>query len=270
MILELSRVVIAYPNGNPTALIFDQESLQYREQINLALTSNAVDSVEQVGFLVKPNNPSALGRLEMAGGEFCGNGARSAAYLLADKKPCKGLLEVSGTENMLSFEISKDGFVTLEIPVYNGPDLFTEVLEGNIVALDGIAHLVITSTEYFPNSFEDQTLKIHSMALLKKYKLDSLAASGVCYYDIATNKAQFCVFVLSVDTLFSETACGSGTCAIGLAMMKLRSLNSIDLAVLQPSGEQIKVSCSLADNRYRANIKGTVSILNDGPISLKL
>ena len=56
---------------------------------------------EQTGFVEKPRNEKAVARLQMAGGEFCGNAAMALAALIArDKKLMRNgthplLLEVS-------------------------------------------------------------------------------------------------------------------------------------------------------------------------------
>jgi Diaminopimelate epimerase len=72
---------------------------------------------EQTGFVEKPRNEKAAARLQMAGGEFCGNAAMALAALIArDKKLMHNgthplLLEVSGHSALVECLITpKDGY----------------------------------------------------------------------------------------------------------------------------------------------------------------
>src|SRR6266550_474047 len=110
--------------------------------------------------------------------------------------------------------------------------LVRSVAEGELVQLDGIAQLVVT------NPKEDQTARQLLTSLLNenKYKLNDQPAVGVSYYGRTSGKAQFCVWVKAVDTIFDETACGSGTCAIAVAKAQ-KEYRTVALDVVQPSGE---------------------------------
>lgn len=70
------KVTILYPGGNTTAIVEGIPSSQLeRRRINDVIMKQ-YPKVEQVGFLDR-----SLPRLQMAGGEFCGNATRSAACL---------------------------------------------------------------------------------------------------------------------------------------------------------------------------------------------
>ena len=83
-------------------------------------------------------------RIEMFGGEFCANAARSAAWLACGGADSDGLLEVSGVKRPLRFRV-RDGRVAVEMPMPPALDLVAPVEEGFIVRLDGIVHLVVDS-----------------------------------------------------------------------------------------------------------------------------
>ncbi len=76
---KIKQLKISYlrPSGNDTALVeglFDKER---RIEINNMILKERSD-IEQVGFYKVQGQQL---RLEMAGGEFCGNALRSLAYL---------------------------------------------------------------------------------------------------------------------------------------------------------------------------------------------
>lgn len=66
------------PAGNITVIVdsFVPREQQSRVASELMKLDN---SVEQVGFLEKPDDPCCAVRLQMMGGEFCGNASLSAA-----------------------------------------------------------------------------------------------------------------------------------------------------------------------------------------------
>ncbi|HRP36985.1 MAG TPA: hypothetical protein PLS50_04190, partial [Candidatus Dojkabacteria bacterium] len=141
-----------------------------------------------------------------------------------------------------------------------------EVEEGILVQLDGIAQMVVVDSDVSSASQLLSELKNSN-----RYNLQEQPAVGVSYYDQSTEKAEFNVWVKEVDTVFDETACGSGTCAIGVALATNRK-EDVYLEVIQPSGEKITVTCIWDEAQrkvVRAEITGEVNILYDGPFSLK-
>lgn len=74
------------PAGNITVIVdsFVPREQQSRVASELMKLDN---SVEQVGFLEKPDDPCCAVRLQMMGGEFCGNASLSAAAVIFS--PCR-------------------------------------------------------------------------------------------------------------------------------------------------------------------------------------
>jgi len=72
------------------------------------------------------------------------------------------------------------------------------------------------------------------------------------------------VYVKAVDTLFDETACGSGTCSIGIAIAHSHGVDTAQMDIIQPSGESIMFSYKSG----KAYITGSVSKLYDGEMKL--
>jgi histidine racemase len=262
----IQRLAVLYPGGNTTTLVLDQDP-SIQSQNRTILNQKIIDSypefaIEQCGFVLQPTDAShgALARLEMFGGEFCANAARSTIALLTGKTVSQGLLEVSGTSQLLHWY--NDGTsirVQMPLPLYS--ELTERTEDGVLVRLDGITHLVVLDKGVAPigDAFTQYADK-----LMQKYDLKSLVAAGISWYDSSTNQATFRVYVQAVNTLFDETACGSGTCAIGMALAAAQNTAALSMEIIQPSGESI--SFTLADGH--AYISGPVSVLYDGELSL--
>ena len=79
------RIIMADPAGNRTAIVRTPVPADQRAQIAAKLLQIKELRAEQVGFETSPVMGGA-GRLDMMGGEFCGNAARSYGYLLWKEK----------------------------------------------------------------------------------------------------------------------------------------------------------------------------------------
>lgn len=270
---KLKRAAIVYPSGNTTAVVFDQMLNADREQLNTqvmeAWKQQAVGEpeIEQCCFVTMPKDQRAVARVEMFGGEFCGNATRSVIQLITEGKDYQGMIEVSGVNRPLNFNV-KDGSIAVEMPLPQDRELATEVVEGTLVQLDGIAQLVVTDVEQQENRSPREVLQ--TLLAENKYGLAEQPAVGITYYDPISNKAEFGVWVKEVNTIFDETACGSGTCAIGIASA-LQTQQNQRLEVIQPSGESITTE-AVFDNEtgkvVTSNIAGKVSVLYDGELAL--
>lgn len=265
----LRRVAIAYPSGNTTAVIFDQLLSNNRKMLNddimqtWKITNSDRPEVEQCCFVTLPSSPEAVGRVEMFGGEFCGNATRSAIWLITKGQDYEGKIEVSGVEKPLAFRVL-DGDVSVEMPLPENKILVQSVAEGSLVQLDGISQFVVTS----PENGQTPRQMLTDLLTPNKYDLCNQPAVGVSYYDRTSRRAEFCVWVKEVDTIFDETACGSGTSAIGIATAT-ETEQSVDLDVVQPSGEVIRTQAAYAEDQVTESfIAGKVDILYDGEYKL--
>lgn len=262
---QLRRVIIAYPSGNTTALVFDQRLADDRPELTKKIMSAWTNSteIEQCGFITLPKDSRAIGRLQMFGNEFCGNGGRSAVWAITGGKDGDGLIEVSGADQPLKYSI-KQGLVTLEMPLpKNKSQLVRVVPEGTLVKLNGISQLVVTEASNI--SPRELLLKLYRE---NSYGLADELAFGVTYYNPTTGKAKFCVKVAGNDTIFDETACGSGTCASGIAMA-VKEGKSQNLDIIQPSGEVISSHAIYQGKTITySSITGSVKVLYDGPLSI--
>lgn len=264
----LQRVVVSYPGGNATAIVFDDVIGANKKLLNESLVQAwklqfpNMPEIEQCCYVTRPKNQSAIARVEMFGGEFCGNAARSVARILA-KNDKAGLIEASGARVPLRF-VRKDNEVTLYMPRLKVKNLVMFTPEGAIVYLEGIVQVVIIDDTDTPD------LRSILGRLLKdgRYNLASEKCVGVSFYNPKTKKADFCIWVREVETIFDETACGSGTCAIGIVRAIITKA-PVELLVRQPSGEVITAIVNYSDNEIKdVSISGSVKILYEGELTL--
>jgi histidine racemase len=266
----ISRLVVAYPSGNTTAIVLGEPPTRDLKALNagimLAWQSLRPDQppIEQCCNVTAPRSTGAIARCEMFGGEFCGNAARSVALLLADGEDRAGTIEVSGVDHPLAFNVRK-GEVTLEMPVPDTAGCIERTRDGILVRLDGITHLVVAG----PHGGNGPRRLLDRLVRGNSHGFADQPAAGVCLYDPGSGEARFCIRVRDIGSVFDETAYGSGTCAIGMAAAWERG-EPVVLEVIQPSGESISVAVDHTDGRIKkAAISGTVSILYDGEMRLE-
>ena len=191
---------------------------------------NKEKDCEQIVFVKKCNNKSIL--LEMAGGEFCGNATRAAMFYLNRSKNISNItIEFVGYSfkirarcdgNISSIEINIDELVKKIISIEDG---ITRI------DMSGITHFVVEPRSRF---FKYNNSKKKTLILIKKLKSIEKAV-GVMY--LQNFKLKPYVYVENVNTMFFETACGSGTIACAL---KYKDSNN-RIKIKQPSGNYLLV-----------------------------
>ena len=196
-------VVMADPAGNRTAIVRSGVPKADRQKAAEAVMADPALKAEQVGFETRPLYGGSLGRLEMAGGEFCGNAARSYGYLLCKEKGidhCK--IEMSGTREKLEVICDLDReTAAAQMPM---PELIE--MAGDeadqlypIVISRGISHMICQDKafdEEFARRMIDQFGKNYS-------------AFGVQF--VNGEKLVPVVYVKASDSLCFESSCGSGS-----------------------------------------------------------
>lgn len=114
--LKISKLC---PGGNTTIIVFDRLPRKYHPAIARSILHHHPDC-EQVGFIEPANDEKAVCRLQMMGGEFCGNATRSIAWLIA---------EYFLKHAKVPHSIIKDGFFSVKWILSQGNqlDFFVEV-----------------------------------------------------------------------------------------------------------------------------------------------
>jgi hypothetical protein len=196
--MKKSKLVIA--NGNPTLLVWDLPiSLK-----NKLIKQNLGD-VEQVGFVTRK---TFLPSLEMMGNELCINATIALAKLLGGK----GSLYTSGVGTKIRYTNDKD-ITSISLSL-------SFVVNKNIILLPGIGFMYLTET--IPT-------KKRLKELANRYNLPAFGA-----ITFQNNVLQPYVYVKNTNSLFKESACGSGSIALNI----LKGVKNI----VQPTGEIITVT----------------------------
>lgn len=262
------------PGGNVTILVTGGVAVN-RPAVRAAIASELLDQrhlhAEQVGFV----HPASLS-LEMMGGEFCGNAARAlTAYILLQKgvPEWSGRITVSGVTRPLEAWGRRIGeaevVAEVEMPCRRSLDSVRTELwkekEVAVVEIEGITHILLDQANHpFPADWEREAAEIRAA-----FGVEELPAVGTIWYTEGDRGAEIkpVVRVRETATTYYETACGSGTLALGLFAAK-RALRGIsDCAVRQPSGEELQLSITLDETTQQfthAAIRGPVRMVAEG------
>lgn len=250
------------PAGNRTILV--RTPVPERRQPGIAAGLMALEpTAEQVGFL--GTSPDGLPALRMAGGEFCGNAAMSAAalhILRSGMDRGQVMVAVSGAPEPVTAEIRQlsptrwQGAVDMPRPLSLGMADLPGVPALPLIAFPGISHIIL----------EADMPRDRAEALVREW-CGSLGADtlGLMFLDRAAGTLRPLVYVPAADTLFWESACGSGTSAVGAWMARERGART-ELKLAQPGGV-LEVA---ADPSGALRLKGTVRCLYERTASLNI
>ena len=207
------RYVLMNPTGNRTILVESEvEERDYKKIAEYLLKKEP--TAEQVGFLDVKDKKKY--RLNMAGGEFCGNATMSAAAYAVmkgwQKTPVK--LRVSGTKQELKVDVdsTSDELYTGTVKMPSPVEIKTVSLEigGSMMKLpavifDGITHIILSGIGIAKKKAEEY-VRLWSKEL-------GAPALGLMFYDDTKKRLKPLVYVQSPETLYWENSCGSGSVA---------------------------------------------------------
>jgi len=254
------QYTIFRPGGNDTALVLGiPRDPAVRKKINDEIMARH-SNVEQVGFISRAEEKPEL---MMAGGEFCGNATRSTAYFLLGGKTGELSMTVSGVDVKLKAGVSESGEAWAQMPIYVDPKKVSSLSDGAMmVEMKGITHVVKDNP--FQNRKDPEFLKQYALDSLEKLGLtENYPACGLMLLTRSGGVIQMepIVWVKSIQTLFYETACGSGTTAVGL-VEALKNGQSVNIPIIQPSGIPISISVSFDGQQFiGARISGPIQQL---------
>ena len=236
--MELEFIKLS-PLGNTT--VFLRGDVGTRE--HAALLCEAMDydhlAAEQAGFLVAPHSEEALLRIEMAGGEFCGNATLSAAALVAaEGARAPFFVECSGAPEPLRAEARSLGagrwLARAEMP--QAHELRRLSLDGLsfggaaiCVSLRGIAHLVVEAADLSAVDYDALLACLMREAAADAYGVVPFERMGREHFRICPYVAVPCA-----ESRVFERACGSGSLALALALGD--AAEGTRIAVEQPGG----------------------------------
>lgn len=278
---EESPLYICDPGGNLT-YIFVAEDQESSSCVDPHLHERILErfaQLEQGGRLMPPRLQGSAARLEMAGGEFCGNALRCLAGLVAatwanemsipsslirreevflEGSALTARLEISGYQGQLECRVLRDGeqySVEVTMPCIREDAISVEqaLLLGrreilcDVVRLSGISHVVFQNAGIA--SLTDKERSALLALAEEEFSLHNSPAIGLIDLIPSENGLRIdpFVWVRAVETFFFETACGSGTVACAISQsIKAKDDNDEERTYLQPSRKSLVVRLSRA------------------------
>lgn len=235
------------PSGNITLIV--DSFVPREEQSRIAALLMVRDSeAEQVGFLEAPEDPCCAVRLQMMGGEFCGNATLSAAAVVMRQLGLDAgdmLIEVSGSPGpvkvtgVMSAPGRFDGEVDMPLPesIYecsflDGFDCHTLPL----VRFPGICHAIISAGTLTREKAE---------AVIGPWcRQIGSEALGLMFFDKDKNTLTPLVYVESTGTAVWEGSCASGTAAVASYLAELDGEHA-SVCLFEPRGRlSAEAACS--------------------------
>ena len=269
------------PSGNRTLLVhsFDETIPGIEERIKIAQAMINAGIAEQIGVITIPKGSDDFISVENAGGEFCINSATSAAALLSYNMPYPAQKSVksSGNENLLECECTDapNDKKLVKTNVISHPQIneFSSRSRGtkdlkHLVEMEGITHVVgRASTQDLGSIDPDMQVDIFLRAMRDRMEIVSRSpAAGLILYTKTEKGVEILPTVGIFDvnpenasggteldrvrnmfaTIVKETACGSGSAAIGM-VRTLASVRNKVLQITQPSGNDFTVRTNYSD-----------------------
>ena len=220
--MDLSYI-LADPSGNTTAFVLSPVDPARYGPVARAVMQ-ALDA-EQVAFVHH-------GRMDMMGGEFCGNATRAYAMYVARQRG--GLsevrLRVSGCDHVVTVAVDlARGAARAEMPLPRAVRAAeVEGHAGTLVDLAGIAHLVIEGVAPSEDFFRAAEPLFSA--------IEGLDAYGVISLDRTSHRMTPLVKVVDTGTLVWEGSCGSGTIACAVAESTGLADGLFEQDYFQPAG----------------------------------
>ena len=226
------RYALMDPTGNRTILV-ETPVAEEAQPVVAASLMKLEPTAEQVGFLSRSEGCDIS--LRMAGGEFCGNAAMSAAayYGIHTGLSKEQLtLRVSGATEPVTVQITArpegrwQGIVQMPRPSSIETVPFSTGQAFPVVSFPGISHVIL----------EQELPRAEAEKLARRW-CDELGveALGLMFLDRNTGRLTPLVYVPAADTLFWESACGSGSAAVGAWLAQRRGAK-ITVSLQQPGG----------------------------------
>ena len=251
-------VVRANPAGNITLFVRTPvDRVQYGAVGEKLLTLPQFQA-EQVGFACED------GRMEMAGGEFCGNATRAFGLLTARERglagKCRLTLSVSGCERPVAVDVDTEaGTARAEMPL---PRFMRRAavggVHGTLVHLGGIAHLVVDGAAPSEAFFAEVEPLFLSLGALDAYGVIFSSGSSI----------RPLVKVPATKAFIWEGSCGSGSLAAAIAHSAGIRDGVFERDYIQPAGT-IRVTVERRGGEVTAAyIGGSVTL--DDPVEVEI
>ena len=235
------NVLRADPAGNITLFVLDPVPSGDRAGIAARIMALSGSDVEQVGFVCPPVTDGA-GRMEMAGGEFCGNATRAFGMLISQRLGGvpRVSVEVSGCEGPVAVDINwSAGAARAQMPLPRSVrSAEADGHTGTLVDLGGIAHLVVEDVSPSLEFFQKVEPLFESFPEADAY--------GVIFLNTRAGTMTPLVKVPAAGTLMWEGSCGSGSLAAAVAQSRtdgpfvrtyVQPAGTVEVSIVRENGE---------------------------------
>ncbi|MBQ2764112.1 MAG: hypothetical protein IJO94_00105 [Firmicutes bacterium] len=259
---------IADPAGNVTIMVTSPVDRHDYAEISRKLI-DTIDNAEQVGFLTEPCFGGDI-RLEMMGGEFCGNAVRCAALYYAKKQEQWNAgyvkTEISGCDCVLEVWVNDDtteAEAEMPLPVDTDIAMLWKTRIADAVIFDGIVHCV---------SYQDHSdikpawLKESLRSLAIQYRT---SAVGLIQLDKEKMEMTPIVYVVSTDTMIYESSCASGSEAVAICLAEDETDGTYVYDLKEPGG-MLRVSAKKEQGTVTSvKIGGNIALSDEKEIVLE-
>ena len=257
--------ILADPSGNTTAFVLSPVASDDYGPVARTVMDRL--NAEQVAFVHDD-------RMDMMGGEFCGNASRSFALWQALHRPnglslapLQGQLQqtvtVSGAPHPLTVTLRGDGsglHASIAMPLPNRILPLEEPFLGpcTLIEYPGISHVLLENR----TPLDDDPAAVREL-------LESLGAEDGCFglLYLEDNSLRPRVLVRDTCTDVWESSCASGTCAVAAALA-LRQNTSLTLELFQPGGSLTACATVEGGNLTALTLDGPVTFPKSGTITL--
>lgn len=255
-------VAVLDPAGNVTAIVCSDVPAAERAHIAAQLLRLPELGIEQVAFLAAPRSGGEI-RLEMMGGEFCGNALRCAGFYQALRTGAQGkscvLAEISGADGVqpvMADTAQGTASTVMPLPLSVQPADWADV-QATRVTFAGITHFVIDCAQ------PDEALVQRAVAAAP-----GASAVGAIFLDRAHGSIKPVVFVRETASCVAENSCASGSVATAVVLTADFADGITEIGIGQPGGT-LEVGVQRADGAVTGlSIGGAVRLAQTLSVTL--
>lgn len=223
-------VAVLDPAGNVTAIVCSDVPAAERARVAAQILRLPELGIEQVAFLTEPRSGGEI-RLEMMGGEFCGNALRCAGFYQALRNGAQGkscvFAEISGADGVqpvMADTAEGTASTVMPLPLSVQPAGWADV-QATRVTFAGITHFVIDCAQ------PDETLVQRAIAAAP-----AASAVGAIFLDRAHGSIKPVVFVRETASCVAENSCASGSVATAVVLTADFADGITEIGIGQPGG----------------------------------
>lgn len=223
-------VAVLDPAGNVTAIVCSDVPAAERARVAAQILRLPELGIEQVAFLTAPRSGGEI-RLEMMGGEFCGNALRCAGFYQALRTGAQGkscvFAEISGADGVqpvMADTAEGTASTVMPLPLSVQPAGWADV-QATRVTFAGITHFVIDCAQ------PDEALVQRAIDLAPE-----ASAVGAIFLDRAPGSIKPVVFVRETASCVAENSCASGSVAAAVVLTADFADGITEIGIGQPGG----------------------------------